>query len=79
MSWYEKAKCLGFPTKWWFPEQGGRTDLPVWICKNCSVQAECLDYAMKFEQPVHGIWGGTTESQRTKLKIEARTKWKAGT
>lgn len=79
MSWYEKAKCLGFPTKWWFPEQGGRTEMSVWICNRCDVKTECLDYAMNFDQPVHGIWGGTTESQRTKLKLQKREKWKAGT
>ena len=53
--------------------------MSVWICNRCDVKTECLDYAMNFDQPVHGIWGGTTESQRTKLKLQKREKWKAGT
>jgi WhiB family transcriptional regulator, redox-sensing transcriptional regulator len=33
------------------------------ICATCRVQRECLAFALRTEQ-VHGIWGGTTESER---------------
>lgn len=36
------------------------------ICGKCPHQAECLDYALKFEI-YDGIWAGTTPDQRKKL------------
>ena len=36
------------------------------ICGKCIHQAECLDYALKFEI-YDGIWAGTTPDQRKKL------------
>lgn len=41
-------------------------------CSNCPVKAECLREAMstysldnRIIQQVHGVWGGTTDTQRT--------------
>ena len=33
------------------------------ICADCSVAADCLDYALQIREP-HGIWGGLNESER---------------
>ena len=35
------------------------------ICNDCPVQEQCLDANMSER---HGIWGGTTESQRRALR-----------
>ena len=37
------------------------------ICRNCPVQAECLDFALNQEN-LYGIWGATTPNQRTRLR-----------
>lgn len=37
------------------------------ICRRCDVQAECLEYALTFDT-LHGIWGGLTPNQRTRLR-----------
>jgi WhiB family redox-sensing transcriptional regulator len=37
------------------------------ICGACSVRAECLDFALATNQEA-GIWGGTTEDERRKLR-----------
>ena len=34
------------------------------ICATCWVRRECLAFALRTRQ-VHGIWGGTTEHERT--------------
>ena len=33
------------------------------ICASCSVQPECLEYALRIREP-HGIWGGLNEIER---------------
>jgi WhiB family redox-sensing transcriptional regulator len=33
------------------------------ICTTCSVQRDCLDYALRIREP-HGIWGGQNELER---------------
>tara|TARA_B100001996_G_scaffold336394_1_gene287630 strand:+ start:3939 stop:4178 length:240 start_codon:yes stop_codon:yes gene_type:complete len=78
VDWHKKAACRGFPTKWWFPEQGGRFDIPVWVCKQCPVKKECLDSALSYPQPVHGIWGGLTERQRVLLKNKQESEMRNG-
>lgn len=37
------------------------------VCKECGVSAECLDYAIEFEE-VYGIWGGLTTRERNKVR-----------
>ena len=37
------------------------------ICATCRVRRECLAFALRTEQ-VHGIWGGTTEHERTAVR-----------
>ncbi len=41
------------------------------ICRKCPVQAECLEYALRYDN-LHGIWGGTTPNQRTRLRRKQR-------
>jgi WhiB family redox-sensing transcriptional regulator len=36
------------------------------ICAGCSVQRDCLDYALDIREP-HGIWGGLNEHERREL------------
>jgi WhiB family redox-sensing transcriptional regulator len=37
------------------------------ICSSCPYNSDCLDYALK-NQDLQGIWGGSTEKQRNKLR-----------
>jgi WhiB family redox-sensing transcriptional regulator len=37
------------------------------VCRQCPVQAACLEYAMVTNQDT-GIWGGTSEEERKKLR-----------
>lgn len=40
------------------------------LCAGCEARFACADYAIKW-QPV-GIWGGTTEGYRKRLRAERR-------
>ena len=37
------------------------------ICAECPVRAECLEFALATNQEA-GVWGGTTEEERRKLR-----------
>ena len=68
-AWQERAACADGTVNpdWFFPESGvanqGRA-----VCGRCEVIAQCLDAAL--HEPVCGIWGGTTKSERVELRRE---------
>src|SRR5258708_12783090 len=37
------------------------------VCARCPVRRECLQYALATHQ-VHGVWGGTSEEERQRLR-----------
>ena len=37
------------------------------VCKQCDAQADCLEFALATNQD-SGIWGGTSEEERRKLR-----------
>jgi WhiB family redox-sensing transcriptional regulator len=72
--WQDLAACKGMdPTLFFGPEHAesvkekrDREDAAKAICAGCSVQAECLEYALEQREP-YGIWGGMTELERKAL------------
>lgn len=73
--WMERGTCLklvraGMMTQDdWFPDKGQDTKRVRKICAWCPVKEECLAYGM-WER--YGVWGGTTEGQRRKLRRQWR-------
>jgi WhiB family transcriptional regulator, redox-sensing transcriptional regulator len=68
--WYERAACLDKDADCFFPEKGGSTRAAKRICQTCSVQSECLEYALANDERF-GIWGGLSERERRRLKRRA--------
>lgn len=68
--------CNGLDTDAFFPEYGGKSPRDVAralrICSHCPVLAECRQYALNAEPRVWGIWGGTTDGQRARIRRQAR-------
>ena len=70
--WRERAACQAVTADLFFPI--GRTgdaldhiEAAKRICLSCPVQAQCLRFALETNQEA-GIWGGTSEEERTKLR-----------
>lgn len=59
--------CAQTDPEAFFPEKGGSTREAKATCRRCDVTHDCLVYALESDQR-HGIWGGTSESDRRKLK-----------
>lgn len=43
------------------------------VCDTCSVQIDCLEFALMTNQDA-GIWGGLTEDERRQIRRERRRK-----
>lgn len=46
------------------------------VCRACPVQSDCLEYALTTNQDA-GIWGGTSEEERRKLRRAQLARQKA--
>ena len=72
--WQRRAACRGPEAALFFaptipearPDREAREGRAKAICGACSVQSECLDYALRIREP-HGIWGGLNELERRLL------------
>lgn len=76
VEWHAGAACRDEDPELFFPAgRGGRpTDRQIEeakaVCAPCPVRSDCLQWALDGE-PVEGVWGGTTESERAAM-IRAR-------
>jgi WhiB family redox-sensing transcriptional regulator len=72
---YEKPLCSEVGGDFWFPEQNGiavELQMAKKICSSCTHKTECLEWALDNED--FGIWGGTTNLERRKIKKLRRKK-----
>lgn len=72
MTWRDAAACRGMDTDVFFPLRGEDVRAAKAVCADCPVSAECLDEALA-EREVIGVWGGTSERERRRIRrIRAR-------
>lgn len=67
--WKLLGHCVGRDPDLFFPEATyNRAEVKTAkdICAVCLVRAQCMDYALRNDEV--GIWGGTTERERKKIK-----------
>ena len=66
--WKEHAACAGADQELFFPERttpAGSVAKARAICATCTVQSECLEYAITNGDG--GIWGNTSRKQRLEI------------
>ena len=79
MDWMAEAACAGTDVNLFFPpsqrsdryhEVDGRAQVLAAkaICLSCPVSEQCLAFAMSQRLDDHGIFGGTTPSDRTQIR-----------
>ena len=68
-NWQKDAACKGMPIDWFYVGRGQMVSASVVeACERCPVKEACLTHALKHED--HGYWGGTSEKQRSLMRIE---------
>lgn len=71
-TWMSDGLCKGMDPKIFFtddesgPMLAGNSNQACWWCNQCPVQEACLEYAI-LNKIEHGIWGGTTFTERRRL------------
>lgn len=72
--WMSKGKCNGLDPSLFFPSNSnGEVSAAKRICNGpdlgaaCPVRDECLDHAMEYDERF-GVWGGTSERERRRLR-----------
>jgi WhiB family redox-sensing transcriptional regulator len=69
-AWQRRGACHGEPLGWFFPGRGEDVRPEKALCAGCVVRSDCLDYAMA-DPDLAGIWGGTSERERARLRRAA--------
>lgn len=67
LAWQDFANCKGADPDLFFPERGASTRRAKTICRECSVEAECLEFAIVSSEKF-GIWGAMSERERRKIR-----------
>ena len=68
--------CVGADTNLFFPKRGDVPRKAIRVCNGtqyhppCPVKQQCLDYAMSLPATLVGVWGGTTQQDRRRLRYE---------
>lgn len=65
--WMARGLCAQTDPEAFFPVKGGSTGEAKRICNRCEVRQECLDHALANDLR-YGIWGGTSDRERQRLK-----------
>lgn len=70
--WEQRAACRWSDVDTFFPNEEDKPgiDFAKRICGACAVRATCLQEAL--DSNLIGIWGGTTDRQRSGMKARAR-------
>lgn len=69
-AWHADAACRQHPEVNYFPTLGENTAPAKQVCAGCPVRAECLAEALQDSHTV-GVWGGTSERERRRLRRHA--------
>jgi len=66
------CRLLEIPTSVFFPHPGGDAGPAKAICEECEVKGACLEYALNSKDGTFGVWGGTSERERRRIRRRRR-------
>ena len=74
--WRLRSACTDVDTNLFFPvgltgDAIDQTNLAKAICRECPVQSQCLEFALRTTQD-YGVWGGRTEDERRAIRRSRR-------
>jgi WhiB family redox-sensing transcriptional regulator len=66
-AWKSMGNCITSDPDAFFPASSQQPNNALALCVDCPVKEECLAAGM---QERYGVWGGTTENDRKKMRRE---------
>jgi WhiB family redox-sensing transcriptional regulator len=82
-SFMRHGNCVDMDTNLFFPYKGESQKQAIQTCLGrppskglqainpCPVREQCLNYAMNLPATLVGVWGGTSQKERRRLRYEA--------
>lgn len=71
-SWMEEGNCTSLDPysvdEIFFVEKGGNSKVAKEFCRFCPVRLPCSQYAINQPADIDGYWGGTTKTERRRLR-----------
>jgi WhiB family redox-sensing transcriptional regulator len=64
--WMNEGKCKTTTPETFFPSDGLGVIRAQRVCAKCTVQDQCLEYALE-NHIDHGVWGGRSERERRRI------------
>lgn len=71
ISFQAYGACNGTDPDIFFPNRGESLEPALSVCAGCVVREECLEYALANGEK-YGVWGGTSERERRRLRRARR-------
>lgn len=71
IAFMDLGSCRGVDPDVFFPDRGESLAPAMAICDQCIVRDECLEYALDNGERF-GVWGGTSERERRRLRRQRR-------
>lgn len=72
LSWRLRGACRGLDPEIFYPSsEEDDIHRAKAVCDNCSVQQQCLEFALASRES-EGIWGGATEKERRRILRQRR-------
>jgi WhiB family transcriptional regulator, redox-sensing transcriptional regulator len=68
-AWFKRAECRGLDPDLFQPQHGGDPGAALRVCAECPVRQQCFEHGMEYRE--RGIWGGTTERDRKRIRRKA--------
>ena len=70
VDWMNDALCSQVGYDLFFPDSETNPASALSVCRKCPARLDCLQYALDYKI-MFGIWGGTTPTDRRKLRRAA--------
>jgi WhiB family redox-sensing transcriptional regulator len=76
MTWKLAGACRSASTDMFYPASDSDAGPAKAVCESCTVQPQCLEYALTVREP-EGVWGGTTFVERRSILRRRRERERA--